>query len=446
MLTRIRLFLLVTWMTARKELLILWRDRTGLLVIFLMPLILSVLMAFLQNRMMESSNLDNLNMIVLDDDASETSKRLIQALKEQCGIDVEITMANSATLSRRQLIKTVIAGHYRVGLMIPRDFASTLRKRIDAQCQHMLGMDSGPEPTVKSKAETIEVVFDPILHGSFRKAFSLGLNQALQFVSLKLQTDRLNQLIQTKLKRQIRLQIEKQLGEPLTDEDAARFLALFDRIDLDPQTSAPAPSIQFSVEAPTALQHNIPAWALFGMFFIVVPFAGALVREKNSGTWERIQTFATSVWGIFCGRITAAIVICSAQFSLILATGYGLLPRLGLAPLPLGTHAWLLLPVTLVVSIAAGAYSTVVGAWAKTFEQASMFGAISVVIAAATGGIMVPVYLMPTLFQKLSLLSPLAWALNAYYAVFVRNLPPGAIGKELLMLVLFSLACIILSW
>ena len=46
-------------------------------------------------------------------------------------------------------------------------------------------------------------------------------------------------------------------------------------------------------------------------------------------------------------------------------------------------------------SLAATGYGLMVGTLAKTYEQASMFGAVSIVIAAALGGIMVPTYVMP---------------------------------------------------
>jgi len=44
-----------------------------------------------------------------------------------------------------------------------------------------------------------------------------------------------------------------------------------------------------------------------------------------------------------------------------------------------------------------------------------------VVIAAAIGGVMVPVYVMPTAMQTLSQISPLAWGLNGFVELFVRG-------------------------
>ncbi len=50
-----------------------------------------------------------------------------------------------------------------------------------------------------------------------------------------------------------------------------------------------------------------------------------------------------------------------------------------------------------------------------------MFGAVSVVIAAALGGVMVPVYVMPKGMQLISQFSPLAWGLEGFLELFARG-------------------------
>src|SRR5690606_2263388 len=45
---------------------------------------------------------------------------------------------------------------------------------------------------------------------------------------------------------------------------------------------------------PNAVQHNVPAWILFGIFFIVVPLGINLVKEKNLGTYIRLRTSPVS--------------------------------------------------------------------------------------------------------------------------------------------------------
>jgi ABC-2 type transport system permease protein len=75
-----------------------------------------------------------------------------------------------------------------------------------------------------------------------------------------------------------------------------------------------------------------------------------------------------------------------------------------------------------------------------------MFGPISIVIAAALGGVMVPVYAMPTFMQTISVISPLAWGLNGTLDVFVRGGGVIDVLPEAASLGAFFAACVMLAW
>jgi len=62
-----------------------------------------------------------------------------------------------------------------------------------------------------------------------------------------------------------------------------------------------------------------------------------------------------------------------------------------------------------------------VGVYANTSEQSNGFGAISILIMAALGGLIVPSFAMPAHLQKVLQLSPLHWALEAYYGLFLEG-------------------------
>ena len=75
-----------------------------------------------------------------------------------------------------------------------------------------------------------------------------------------------------------------------------------------------------------------------------------------------------------------------------------------------------------------------------------MFGPISVVIAAAIGGIMVPVYAMPKMMQQFSVLSPLGWGLDAFLELFVRGGNLKSVIPEVIALIGFFLGTLLVSW
>ena len=53
-----------------------------------------------------------------------------------------------------------------------------------------------------------------------------------------------------------------------------------------------APTVRYVYEiesgrSMTAVQQSVPAWLIFGMFFVVIPIAGVLIQERNDGTLAR---------------------------------------------------------------------------------------------------------------------------------------------------------------
>jgi ABC-2 type transport system permease protein len=197
---------------------------------------------------------------------------------------------------------------------------------------------------------------------------------------------------------------------------------------------------------PTSVQQNVPAWALFGIFFIVVPLGGSLIRERQGGTLARLLTMPVSYAVLLLGKVIAYVIICLVQFGIILAIGKHLLPLLGTPVLEMGSSPEAIVAVVLAAALAACGYGILLGTVARTYEQASMFGAVSVVIAAAVGGIMVPVYVMPEMMRRISEFSPLAWGLNALTDIFAREGTIWTVQNEILYLLIFALGTMLLAW
>ncbi len=114
--------------------------------------------------------------------------------------------------------------------------------------------------------------------------------------------------------------------------------------------------------------------------------------------------------------------------------------------LEMGTEPAAILFVVIAAALAASGYGVMLGSIAGTYEQASMFGAVSVVIAAALGGIMVPVYVMPKNMQQISNISPRAWGLNALTDIFVRQGNIKSVLKEIIYLLSFFAGTLTTGW
>src|SRR5690606_19354403 len=96
-------------------------------------------------------------------------------------------------------------------------------------------------------------------------------------------------------------------------------------------------------------QHSVPAWLIFGMFFVMLPMANTLLKEQQSGTLLRLKCAGLPTLTLAAGKCLPYFVINLLQFAVLLLVSYFALPALGLAPLQLhgSLVAWLLLALSI---------------------------------------------------------------------------------------------------
>jgi ABC-2 type transport system permease protein len=186
---------------------------------------------------------------------------------------------------------------------------------------------------------------------------------------------------------------------------------------------------------PNAVQQNVPAWLIFGMFFIAIPFSTTVIQERQQKTLMRLQSCGMPLAQIYLGKLVPYCLINLLQLGLMLAIGALLLPLAGAQALSLDVSHGALALIGVSTSFAALGWACLVAASSRTIEQATVLSGASCIIFAALGGIMVPRFIMPPLMQDLSLLSPMAWALEGFLTVLVRGGGCAAVALHSLLLV-----------
>jgi ABC-2 type transport system permease protein len=130
----------------------------------------------------------------------------------------------------------------------------------------------------------------------------------------------------------------------------------------------------------------------------------------------------------------------------MLGIGMHILPWMGLPQLHLGAHPLAVIPVAVAIAFSATTYGYFIGSWFRTTNQALPFGAISVVILSAMGGIWIPVDILPKTVQHMAMCSPLYWALDGVNQLFLRNLGLASVSRHLLILTGISLVLWMLAY
>jgi ABC-2 type transport system permease protein len=123
----------------------------------------------------------------------------------------------------------------------------------------------------------------------------------------------------------------------------------------------------------------------------------------------------------------------------IFSIGIYLFPHIGLPALNLPSDMVALCLVTLCIGWCAISYAMCVGIFAETQDQANGFGAVSIVILSAIGGLMVPSFAMQAGYRTFANLSPMHWCLEAYYDLFLQGGKLADVSANLIPLLAITL-------
>jgi ABC-2 type transport system permease protein len=405
------------WRSFIKEIQLLKRDSGGIVIIFLMPLLLIITITLIQDSTFKNLEGSKIPIIFIDNDKSEVSK----VIKKE--LETSKTFELVTDYNEKLAEKAVFTGDYQMAIVIPENLTKDLNSNIDSKVQTVvssfgLETDSTSTKAVASKTKDIHLYFDPATNAGFKNSVMNAINKMVFEIENK----------------KIYKAFQDQLGT--TEDLENKSLITFKEI---------TPNKGNEEVMPNSVQHNVPAWALFAIFFIVVPLSINLVKEKSQGTSVRVRVSPTPYYIHILGKTFTYLIICVIQFLLMVAVGIWLFPLMDLPQFDVSGKMFHLLIVTLFAGLAAIGFGVLIGTVSDTQEQSAPFGATSVVVLAAIGGIWVPVFLMPEFMQKIAQFSPMNWGLNAYYDIILRNSGISEIAKELIFLFLFYIAMVSIS-
>ncbi|AVO52570.1 ABC transporter permease [Ectopseudomonas mendocina] len=365
----------------RKECLLLLRDPHALAVLFIMPILFLVLMAAALSNYLRDQP-PPLSLVLEIEQGSEASAFFQHALQEQ------LPGSNLLASSEEPLPRISLA----------RNFSETL-----LETPHI-------GPTLS---------FPPRTDGQTRQRLRAALNIALaqtRLLAYLEDSDALDADMSTEQRWQlIRQRTQSEISE-------RQMLA----------------SGELSGKA-NASQLSVPAWLIFGMFFVALPMAGGFQREQQSGALLRFRALGLSPTTLVLSKLLPYLAINLLQFALLLAIGVYVLPLLGLSGLSLPGSPLGYVLLALSLSLAACSLGLLLAALARSGEQALLLGGGLNIILAAIGGIMVPKSVMPEAMSQLAEISPMSWALDAFLTLLVGQGSLADIAPDCARLLLFAL-------
>ncbi len=388
------------WSTILKDIRILTRDKLGLIFMFVMPVVLAVVITAVQNSTFEMLNTNTVPMLLCNRDTGEAGKQMEAAIIKVGMFDLKQVTPNvtDKEISDRMHAKDAV-----IAIIIPADFTQKLKQKAGETAKKALknfGMQTDSIISDTGSIQPITLFYHPVLQESFRHSINGALRSALQVVQNK-----------EILKSLYYALNEKPMPDTFENELMSNQVAI---------KEIPV-SRDGSRNIPNASQHNVPAWTVFAMFFVVISLGGSVVREKLNGSFVRLKTLPTNYLVALISKQLTYLFVTFIQAAVVFSIGIWLFPSMGLPKLNLPADITGVVIVTLICGWCAVSYAIMIGVFAKTQEQANGIGAVSIVLMAAVGGLLVPGFAMPESFQIVMKMSPLHWCLEAYYGLFLEG-------------------------
>ena len=398
-----------------KDFKVMMKDRGAMVVLFILPVIFIFVMT--ASGMGGTSDDDRpMQILVVNEDQGALADEAIAELNGLDGMRL-IETEDGQAITPTTADELIVAGSYRVAVIFPADFSAKI-----------------VAAATDAEAETAVVTFvvDPALDTRFLAPIQGSVVGYIERTAATAQTP---------------VRIEAAFGEmaeavpeaqaPFVTQVGEMFVAGME----SQETAVVNSGISFEqispagyevVEYPTAEEQNVPAYTLFGVFFIMQAMATGLLKERQDGTFRRLLAAPLPRTAMLIGKVIPYYLINLIQVALMFGIGVFVFD------MSLGTHPFGLVLVTMAASGASTGLGLMLASVSKTPEQAGSLAALLSVALAAIGGMFMPRFAMPEFMQTMALFTPHAWALEGFQDVIVRGLGVTAVLNEVAVLLLFS--------
>lgn len=414
--------------TFTKEWHMMRRDLSGLALLFVMPMILIIIMALVQDAPFKDYKDVKFDALFLDQDSGKVSLAIKKGLIESKQFNL-IEHVNNQPLSETSIKDLVHKGKYNLAIIIPKGTTAEVVNSANLIANEIgKYMDINTTLPHRESRENVNIqaIFDPVSKPTFRMAILNVLEKFTSRIQSEIVINRISSL-SAQPQSDTTFDMEKNLKAVSVKE-----VSSFPKNEL--------------VSKMNSVQHNVPAWAIFGMFFMIIIISESMINERIQGSWTRLKLIPGSQTHVMMGKVLFFVLLAVIQFMMMLLVGLYVMPLIGLPSLQLSNTPHLLLLVVVCISLCATSFGLMLGTFFKTSNQALPVGAISVVILSAIGGVWVPVEVLPQVLKTISIISPMRWGLSAINTILLRNGNLYDIALPCSILLLGSLITLSIAW
>ncbi len=405
---------------AKNRLLNLRRDRAAFVLAFVLPVAFFSIFAGIFSGSSRAAT-RRIAVLVVDEDATESSGRFVEGLKRETGLDVKTAApaekgqaAGAPVLFTAATAEAAVRrGDAPVAVIVPKGFGAR---------PIAFGPSADAEPPkVTVLADSADPIAPQVLGGLIQKVVMTSMPQSMARAGMD--------------------EVDKWSGG-LTPEQKARMEEALRSIGAPSPPGQPAPPEASGglvrvetrdVVGETKANPTVAFYAAgFGVMFLLFSAAGAggaLIEEAESGTLDRILATKVDMTRLLLGKLVYLAGVGVVQLTLMFVWGalvFGI---------DLAGHWQGFLIMTLATAIASSTFGLMLASVSRSRMQLVAISNLAILLMSALGGSMYPRFLMPEKMQKIGLLTLNAWAIDGFQKIFWRDEPVRAVLPQVAVLI-----------
>jgi ABC-2 type transport system permease protein len=379
----------------RKDLRVLKRDRTALIFTFALPLFFTLIFGSAFGRSGSDGGKNSpMKLLVANMDAGPHGSEVVAAMK-QVGLTVEPAASGAEATAR------VKKGDMALGVVIAPDFSVQLEQAVK---QAVAGDPNHVQARLQVLVDPAQMQIAGFVQGA--------LFAAVQRASAPLYRAASLERVPAEFRDYAAKTMSPGNGQPAVALDVERTTK--DKV------------------GPTAGDQLMPGFTIYFVFFLANGVAVTLIMERQEGTLRRMLSAPIARGHILFGKLLARSWLGFLQVLMLYVVGYYTL-HYSIGVNPLGQAL-----IALVCIGTAAGLGLLIATLGRTQEQIQGMTTLAFLLMGFISGCLIPRAFLPDALQKLSLITPHAWALNAYQDILLRRQPLTAALPDIGVVALFG--------
>lgn len=155
--------------------------------------------------------------------------------------------------------------------------------------------------------------------------------------------------------------------------------------------------------------------AIMMLLFSIVSIGGGLLDEKENGTFKRLLTAPIKPMDLLFGKLLMSICVAFVQLIIMFLFAWAAFDLHIFKAVPS------LLAMMFCTAFAVSSFGVFLVSIVKTRQQLNGISTLIIMTMSALGGSMIPIFIMPSFMQKIAVVSLNYWGIQGFFDILWRN-------------------------